>query len=103
MTYERKETGQINLVLGSHSEDIPEHEDMVYVNYSNRTKKTCPLCHVLDEYLNIYSVASLRTLEETIMLLTGYESRLSMAEPIRVSRPAAARVVNEEEERILDD
>lgn len=58
------------------TEQISRIKNMVCVKYYNRTKKPCQRCHIVTQYRDDDTRVTVRSFEETRILLTGYKTRI---------------------------
>lgn len=78
-----------------------QNNKTLYEKYSSWTKHPCPIFREPTEDLKSIRKDTVSSLEEPRTLLTDYETRLNMAENIRVSWKAAATAMKEVAKKLL--
>lgn len=74
---------RLQTFIRRYKKDNTEKKDMVFVKYSNRTKRPFPRCHVLAGHLKSNANAAASTLEEARKSLGQYDAMTNIAEEIR--------------------
>lgn len=98
-----KEQKPANLVVKSYSSDIPEHKEMPWVKYSNRTMTLCPRCQNLAEDAKYNTTAKMRIAEKTIQIICEHHTMCSMSSTLCHNRPAVAHDTRKQDKPNLDD